>query len=290
MTCSLSSVALDSTIGNGLADAHTGAVFTPTAGAAYYEWVSKSQSPQPWPLHCTHKASHNASPWIVARCKAHADKTACLAEGYDSSSGSSRQCTFDDAHTFTTSWLTPLPLLYPAYSPAPDTFTSTWKVWPGREATAEVVDAEAVTVSGVQDIATCVSSCLERADKACLSIGWTTTAGSAAGSCSMYTVKADMGSKASPKVKPASSSFFSYYERHSYDSSPSTVPQRCTHKAAGSTDPQHVVKCRAIVGEVACKAEPVCAHVPWVSSPVQVSGSWWSCECASTHRDSVLST
>ena len=102
MTCSLSTVALDSAVGNGLADAHADAVFTAVAGAAYYEWVSKSQPPRPWPLHCTQKAEHNESPWIVARCKAHADKAACLAEGFDGSSESSRRCTFDDVHTFTT--------------------------------------------------------------------------------------------------------------------------------------------------------------------------------------------
>ena len=73
MTCSLSTVALDSTPGNGLADSYLTAAFDPIEGAAYYEWVSKSQPPQPWPLHCTHKAEHNASPWIVARCKAHTE-------------------------------------------------------------------------------------------------------------------------------------------------------------------------------------------------------------------------
>jgi len=148
MTCVLSTVALDSAVGNGLADAYTDAVFTAAEGAAYYEWVSKSQPPEPWPLHCTHKASHNETPWIVARCKAHAEKAACLAEGFGGSEDS-RQCTFDDVHTFTTSWLTPLPLLYPSYTPAPDTFTSTWKVWPGRVATVAVVDADAVTVNAV---------------------------------------------------------------------------------------------------------------------------------------------
>jgi hypothetical protein len=291
MTCSLSPVALDSTPGNGLADGYSTAAFDPIEGAAYYEWVSKSQPPQPWPLHCTHKAEHVASPWIVARCKAHAEKAACLAEGFVTGQESSGECAFDDVHTFTTSWYTRLPRLYPDYAPAADTFTSTWKVWPGQVAVTAVEDAEAVTADGVQDIDTCVSSCLERADKACLSIEWTATEASPSlGSCSMYTVRADMGSKASPKVKPASASFF-YYERHSFESPPSTVPQRCTHTAEGTTDPQHVVKCRAIIGEAACKAEQVCVHVPWVSAPVEVSEvAWWSCECDSTHRDSVLST